>query len=54
MCDDYNFEYPDCTGEMDASYMESLSFDAYDDMRREQVYHEDYHMGEHLNSPFQQ
>ena len=29
MCEDPDFEYPDCTGEMDASFMNSLTLDAF-------------------------
>ena len=54
MCEDMNFEYPDCTGIMEADLMESMAYDAYNMQRREQVYHEDYHVGEHVTSPFQQ
>lgn len=52
MCEDPDFEYPDCTGEMEASFMESLSFDAFNSRRREQVYHEEYHL--EAGTPFQQ
>lgn len=45
MCDNYEFEYPDCTGEMLASYMDSHIFDAFNRQRFGAVYHEDYHMG---------
>lgn len=52
-CEDASFEYPDCTGEMDAEYMESLAFEAFNQRRREQVYHQEYHL-ENVGSPFQQ
>ena len=34
MCEDPEFEYPDCTGEMEAELMESLAYEAYMDERR--------------------
>ena len=52
MCDDIDFEYPDCTGLMDEDLMDFDAYDAYNEQRREQVYHEDYHIGTHLMSPF--
>ena len=54
MCDDIDFEYPDCTGLMDADLMYGDAYDSYNMQRREQVYHEDYHIGQHVTSPFQQ
>ena len=51
MCEDPDFEYPDCTGEFEAAYMDSLAFDSFQDRRRERVYHRDYHL-EAAMSPF--
>ena len=52
MCSDPDYEFPDCTDEMQAMYMESAAFDAFNEQRREQVYHEAYHMEALTGSPF--
>ena len=51
MCENAEFEYPDCTGELEAGYMESEAYDGFNARRREQVYHEVYHL-ETEGSPF--
>lgn len=55
MCDNHEFEYPDCTGIYQASNMQSSAYNAFSQRRVEQVYHSQYHTYANLNtSPFQQ
>lgn len=44
MCEDPDAEYPECGDEFESYFMESSVFDGFNQQRREQVYHSDYHL----------